>query len=75
MQTLKEQTNQDIDKLFGIKFDDKTTSGGAKLQLSPQIGKGPATDGIKKFEYMNSSIGFRNQNQEASATAAAAGAA
>ena len=47
--TLKEQTNKDIDKLFGIKFDDPiTTSGASKaggppngvgLHLSPQIKK------------------------------------
>lgn len=66
-QTLKEQTNQDIDKLFGIKFDNETSSSGNKLHLSPQIGKlnsGANLEGHKKFEYLNSSIGFIQKQQE-----------
>ena len=59
-----EKQDQDIDKLFGIKFDNETSSSGNKLQLhmSPQIGKlSSGIEGHKKYEYLNSSIGFMNK--------------
>ena len=57
---MKEQTNQDIDKLFGIKFDNKDSAraiNGQNLNLSPQINKGSNLDNLKKTDFLNSSIG------------------
>lgn len=58
---MKEQTNQDIDKLFGIKFDNKDSArgiNGQNLNLSPQINnKGSNLDSLKKTDFLNSSIG------------------
>jgi hypothetical protein len=65
---LKEQTNQDIDKIFGIKFDNDTLPGGNKLHMSPTIGKPTNVDQLKQqlsqgggTDYLNSSIGFLNK--------------
>ena len=55
---MKEQTNQDIDKLFGIKFDNEKKGGNTqKLNLSPQINKPTNVDNLKNTDYLNSSIG------------------
>ena len=51
--------------MFGIKFDNETSSSGNKLHLSPQIGKMPVAENHKKFEYLNSSIGFLNKQDNA----------